>query len=89
MSQDSVFNFAFGQVEQSLSSKKPYDALRRLSEISNDCSKDVNYLTLLAKTQVAIKDFKSLIKTRQEIVRQRGSVEDKMNLMLAFNQQFA
>ncbi len=87
MSQDSVFNFAFGQVEQSLSSKKPYDALRRLSEISNDCSKDVNYLTLLAKTQVAIKDFKSLIKTRQEIVRQRGSVEDKMNLMLAFYQQ--
>lgn len=87
MSQVSVYNFAFGQVEQSLRIKKPFDALRKLSEISNSCSKDVNYLTLLARTQVAIKDFNSLIKTRQEIVRQRGTVEDKMNLMVALYQQ--
>lgn len=86
MSQASVFNFAFGQVEQSLRSKKPYDALRKLTEISNSCSKDINYLKLLAKTQLAIKDFRSLIKTRQEIVLQRGAVNDVMNLMIAFYQ---
>ncbi len=86
MSQVSSFNFVFDQVQQALHTKKPYEALRKLSEISNKCSKDMTYLTLLAKTQIAINDLDSLIKTRQEIVRQRGSNEDQMTLMLAYYQ---
>lgn len=68
-------------VGQLLSAKKYYAALQQLSTISLSCSKDLVYLTYLSHTQEAIKDFAGLIKTQQEIVRLRGSVSDRMELM--------
>ena len=74
----------FSQVGQLLRSKKYYAALQQLSTISLNCSKDLVFLTYLSYTQQAIKDFSGVIKTQQEIVRQRGSVYDQMELMRSF-----
>ncbi len=71
----------FSQVGYFLGAKKYYAALQQLSTISLSCSKDLVFLTYLSYTQEGIKDFAGLIKTQQEIVRQRGSVADQIELM--------
>ncbi len=86
MSQNVFFEAAFGQVELFLQTKKPYQALKKLVEISPALSKNIQFLTLLGKTQAAIKDYNGLIKTHQELVHQRGSVSDQLNLMMAYYQ---
>lgn len=81
MSQNISIEAAFGQAQQLLNAKKYYGALRTLSTVSIHCSKNLDYLTLLAQTQAGLRDLANLIKTRKEIVRQRGIPQDKMNLM--------
>ena len=84
MSQVELFGSVFGQVERSLQNRRYYEALRQLSEVSLSCSKDVNFLVLMARTQAAIKDYQNLIATQNELVRQRGTVADRLNLMVAY-----
>lgn len=74
-------DLVFGQVKQSLRNKKYYAALRQLSDLSLKYSKEINYLMYLSETQAALKDYNNLLKTQIEIVRQRGFVEDHLNLM--------
>jgi len=71
----------FGQVKLALQNKKYYSALRQLSDLSLKYSKEINFLIHLAETQSALKDFNNLLKTQTEIARQRGSVDDHLNLM--------
>ena len=84
MSNTNSNEVVFSQVSQLLKSKKYYAALQQLATISLNCSKDLVFLTYLSYTQQAIKDFSGVIKTQQEIVRQRGSVADQMELMRSF-----
>ncbi|OFZ31596.1 MAG: hypothetical protein A2622_03165 [Bdellovibrionales bacterium RIFCSPHIGHO2_01_FULL_40_29] len=77
-------NFAFGQVQKHLGAKKYYAALSHLSSLSLQYSKDIEFLTLLSETQAGLKDFTNLIKTQSEIVRQRGSTQDKISLMRCY-----
>lgn len=71
----------FGQVKQALKNKKYYAALRQLSDLSVQHSKDITFLTCLSETQTGLKDFTNLLRTQSEIVRQRGYAEDHLNLM--------
>ncbi|MFZ3228572.1 MAG: tetratricopeptide repeat protein [Pseudobdellovibrio sp.] len=71
----------FGQISQSIKEKKYYTALRHLSDLSANCSKEIKFLTYLADTQAALKDFTNLLRTQVEIVRQRGTAEDNLKLM--------
>jgi tetratricopeptide (TPR) repeat protein len=76
----------FGQVKQSLQNKKYYSALRQLSDVSVQFSKDINFLMCLAETQFGLKDFSNLLKTQVEISRQRGTPQDFINLMRLYYQ---
>ena len=84
MSQIENFGSVFGQVERSLQNSRYYEALRQLAEISLSCSKDVHFLVLMARTQAAIKDYQNLIATQNELVKQRGTIADHLNLMVAY-----
>lgn len=83
MSQTQSFQTTFGQVELLLSSRKPYGALSKLAAISLQFSKDIRFLTLMARTQEQLKDFNNLVKTQRQLVVHRGTVEDKLNLLMA------
>ncbi|MBC7464386.1 MAG: tetratricopeptide repeat protein [Bdellovibrio sp.] len=74
----------FGQVNQALKNKKYYAALRQLSGLSIQYSKDITFLTYLSETQKGLQDFTNLLKTHSEIVRQRGHAEDHLNLMRSY-----
>lgn len=86
MSQQFSTDVVLDQVKQSLNSKKHYQALKQLLEISLHCSKDVTFLTYLAETQKCIQDYNGLVKTQQELIQQRGSVTDRLNLMKIYYQ---
>lgn len=81
MSEQVSVEVAFGQVQNLLKQKKNYAALRQLSAMSLSHSKDIQFLTLMAQTQLALNDLNNLLKTQIEIVRQRGTIEDYIQLM--------
>ena len=83
MSQTQSFQTTFSQVELLLNSRKPYGALRKLAGISLQFSKDVRFLTLMARTQEQLNDFNNLVKTQQQLVVRRGTADDKLNLLMA------
>ncbi len=83
MSQTQSFQTTFGQVELLLNARKPYGALCKLASISLQFSKDIRFLSLMASTQEQLKDFNNLVKTQQQLVVRRGTVEDKLNLLMA------
>lgn len=81
MTTEQSIDVVFGQVKQAIRNKKYYSALRQLSDLSSQYSKEINFLMCLAETQASLKDFTNLLKTQIEIVRQRGVAEDYLNLM--------
>lgn len=83
MSQVSM-EVVFGQVQQSIKTKKYYGALRQLLSISLQYSKNITFLSYLSETQLALQDFAGLIKTQLELIRQRGSIKDQFNLMRSY-----
>ncbi len=86
MSDTVSYQTTFGQVAQLLNKQKPYQALRHLIGISVPCSKDIQFLNLMARTQIQMKDFNNLVKTYQQLTQLRGSVDDRINLLMSHYQ---
>lgn len=62
-----------GLVEQDIANKKFSSAMAKLVSVSNELSKDVKFLSLLAITQKSLSDFSGYIKTLSALAGQTGS----------------
>lgn len=71
----------FSLIENDLNSKYYSSAMRRLTTISNEYSRDLTFLNLLARTQRALADFAGLIRTLKQISKQTEADADQIELM--------
>lgn len=72
-----------GLVEQDIANKKYSQAMAKLVSVSNELSKDVKFLSLLAITQKALSDFAGHIKTLATIAGQTQSHVSYLDYMAA------
>ena len=72
-----------GLVEQDIANKKYSQAMAKLVSVSNELSKDVKFLSLLAITQKALSDFAGHIKTLAAIAGQTQSHVSYLDYMAA------
>lgn len=72
-----------GLVEQDIANKKFSSAMMKLVSVSNELSKDVKFLSLLAITQKALSDFSGHIKTLAALAGQTGSHVSYLDYMAA------
>lgn len=77
MQSDSVF----GLVENDLYRRRYSSAMKKLIKLSNNHSKDLKFLNLLAQTQKALADFTGLIKTLEVKANITQISTDRMELM--------
>lgn len=75
-------DLVFGPVRDSLVQRRYTSAMIKLTSLSNNYSKDLNFLFLLAQTQRALTDFHGLIKTLTVITDLTKSPADYIELML-------
>jgi tetratricopeptide (TPR) repeat protein len=78
---DSSSSSVLSQVEHDLKNKKYTSALQKLSSVSNQMSKNIDYLYSLAKVLKAQSDIGPLIKTLRQITKQSDSVAVEIELM--------
>ncbi len=71
----------FGLVEGDLRQRRYTSAMMKLTTLSNNYSKDLKFLGLLAQTQKALADFTSLIKTLQVRAALTQACTDNLALM--------
>lgn len=74
-------NSVFGPVEKDFQQHRYTSAMMKLVSLSNTHSKDLGFLTLLARAQKALADFTGLIKTLQVAAEITQSVPDRIELM--------
>lgn len=74
-------NSVFSLVESDLCQRRYSSAMAKLVKLSNSHSKDLNFLNLLAKTQIALADFTGLIKTLEVKSNITQTSADSMQLM--------
>lgn len=81
------FNSVFGLVENDLSQHLYTSAMVKLIKLSNNHSKDLKFLNLLAQTQRALSDFSGLIKTLEVKTDITQTTADNIELMTEFYSQ--
>ena len=74
-------NSVFGLVENDFQQHRYTSAMMKLVSLSNTHSKDLSFLSLLARTQNALADFSGLIRTLQVTAGITQSPMDRIELM--------
>ena len=74
-------NSVFGLVENDFQQHRYTSAMMKLVSLSNTHSKDLSFLSLLARTQKALADFSGLIRTLQVTAGITQSPMDRIELM--------
>lgn len=75
------FQEVFSQVEADIQQRRFSSAMRRLVAISNEESKNLHFLGLLAQVQTGLQDFAGLIRTLSVTVSLRPSPASYLDLM--------